>query len=52
MKKQFEICILRDSLSLYDAYAAWASSASIIHKLYPDKRKYLALCVLLANEPD
>ena len=52
MKKRCEICILHDALSLFDAYAAWASSAIINHRLCPDKRKYLALCALLANEPD
>ena len=52
MKKRCEICVLHDALSLFDAYAAWASSAIINHRLCPDKRKYLALCALLANEPD
>ncbi len=52
MKKQCEICILHNALSLFDAYAAWASSAIINHRLCPDKRKYLALCALLANAPD
>ena len=52
MKKRCEICILHDALSIFDAYAAWASSAIINHRLCPDKRKYLALCALLANEPD
>ena len=52
MKKQCEIFILHVALSLFDAYAALASAASINHRLYPDKRKYLALCPLLANEPD
>ena len=52
MKKRCEICILHDALSLFDTYAAWASSAIINHRLSPDKRKYLALCALLANEPD
>ena len=52
MKKRCEICVLHDALSLFDAYAAWASSAIINHRLCPNKRKYLALCPLLANEPD
>ena len=52
MKKQCEICILRDALSLFDAYAAWASLAIINHRLCPDKRNYLSRCALLANEPD
>ena len=52
MKKQCEIGILHDALSLFDTYAAWASSAIINHRLCPDKRRYLALCALLANEPD
>ena len=52
MKKRCEICILHDALSLFGTYAAWASSAIINHRLSPDKRKYLALCALLANQPD
>ena len=52
MKKKCGIFILHDALSLFDAYAAWASAAIFNHRLCPDKRKYLALCALLASEPD
>ena len=52
MKKRCEICVLYGALSLFDAYAAWASAAAINNRLSPEKRKYLEICALLAAEPD
>ena len=52
MRRHCELCVLQNALTLFNTEAVWTSAAVLNCKFSPEKRKYLTLCTMLANEPD
>ena len=52
MRRHCELCVLQNALNLFNTEAVWTSAAVLNCKFSPEKRKYLTLCTMLANEAD